>query len=207
MPSWHHKGDGHYHPAMHQPYNCQTAGSLNTPDIINKDLGKFCTNRDQKYQKNLKFLLEANTDVEFQSQHLSVLWVCASRHYIVVYPINHFLYQTYLLWTLCIWQPSMTWICFSSYSLASLTYTHQMTNQHGTALCSTTTHPFGMHMGKPSSIWCNTYHHLLAEHLGILQRESTLDTKPGRFNGISMALDQHYFVIFYLTNTGLTSVS
>jgi hypothetical protein len=71
MPSRHRKGDGHYYPAMHRPHNYQIAGSSH-PDITNRELGLYRINLDQKYQKNLKFLLEADTDVEFQARRLSL---------------------------------------------------------------------------------------------------------------------------------------
>jgi hypothetical protein len=71
MPSHHHKGDGHYYPALQCPHNYNLAGCSH-PDIHNHDLQKYRSNLSQKYQQNIQHLLAARTQNDYQLRHLIV---------------------------------------------------------------------------------------------------------------------------------------
>ena len=71
MPSRHRTGDGHYYPAMHRPDNYKVAGCSH-PDIRNEDLSGCRIHLNQKYKRNLEFLLCANTQGEYCTRRLAV---------------------------------------------------------------------------------------------------------------------------------------
>jgi hypothetical protein len=71
MPSWHCKSDSHYYPAMHQPHNYAVAG-CHHPDVRTEDLIRFCNGLDQKYRRNLNYLLEARNLDQHRTRHLNL---------------------------------------------------------------------------------------------------------------------------------------
>ena len=71
MPSRHHTGNGHYYPAMHVPHNYTVSG-CDHPDILDNNLASYCSQLDQKYCRNLAYLLAANTQTEFRVRRLKV---------------------------------------------------------------------------------------------------------------------------------------
>ena len=71
MPSRHRTGDGHYYPAMHIPHNYTVSG-CDHPDILDNNLASYRSQLDQKYRRNLAYLLAANTQAEFRVRHLEV---------------------------------------------------------------------------------------------------------------------------------------
>ena len=71
MPSRHHTGDGHYYPAMLMPHNYTVPGCEHS-DILDNDLAAHCTHLDLKYQRNLDYLLAANTQLDFHIRRLEV---------------------------------------------------------------------------------------------------------------------------------------
>ena len=71
MPSRHRTGDGHYYPAMHTPYNYSVSG-CDHPDVLDNDLALHRTHLDQKYWRNMNYLLASNTQTEFRVRRLEV---------------------------------------------------------------------------------------------------------------------------------------
>ena len=71
MPSLHRTGDGHYYPAMLMPHNYTVSGCEHS-DILDNDLAAHCTHLDLKYQRNLDYLLAANTQSDFHVWRLEV---------------------------------------------------------------------------------------------------------------------------------------
>ena len=71
MPSRHRTGDGHYYPAMNTPQNYTVSG-CDHADVLDSDLALHRTQIDQKYQRNLNYLLASNTQTEFRVRRLEV---------------------------------------------------------------------------------------------------------------------------------------
>ena len=69
VPGRHHENDSHYYPVMNRPVNYNIQG-CNHPDISNKDLEEYRSGLPRKYNENIKFLLEANTQADFKMRRL-----------------------------------------------------------------------------------------------------------------------------------------
>ena len=70
MPSRHRTGNGHY-PAMLTPHGYTVLG-CDHPNVLDNNLAAHRNHLDHKYQRNLAYLLAANTQTEFHIRRLEV---------------------------------------------------------------------------------------------------------------------------------------